>query len=86
MPMRHIADAILGKTPTTRVRRRISQLMRSMGLVLEMRLQCSRANAMNASVSLRPFSSICMALAQVFSYWTRSASYATSAASALGWM
>ena len=35
--MRRIADATLGKTPTTRVRRRISRLMRSMGFVLEMR-------------------------------------------------
>jgi hypothetical protein len=86
MPMRRIADATLGNTPTTRVRRRISRLMRSMGIVLETRLQCSRGNAMKVSVSLGPFSKIYIALPQVFSYWTRSASYATSAASALGWL
>ena len=40
-----------GKLPTTRVRRRISRMIRSMGLFVRMLRQCSRGQDMYLSVS-----------------------------------
>ena len=48
------ADLQLGKMPSTRVRRRIFLLGRSIALFVRMRRQCSRGISQYVSVSARP--------------------------------
>ena len=50
------AELPSGKVPTTRVRRRISRLSRSMTLLVRMPVQCSNGNSQWVSVSSTPSS------------------------------
>src|SRR5215213_10615792 len=50
-PTRRMTAALFGKIPTTRERRLISLLIRSMGLVDQVLRQCARGNAAKASTS-----------------------------------
>jgi len=84
-PTSRIAEASLGKMPTTRDRRLISLLMRSMGLVDQIFCQCALGNAAKARTSCLAASMSGPALGKLAASRSATSSQAALTASASGW-
>lgn len=83
-PTNRIAEASLGKIPTTRERRLISLLMRSRGLVDQIFCQCAQGNAAKARTSARAVSMSGPTLGKLTASWSATWSQASVTAVASG--